>query len=430
MKDKSLLLPRYTRRALRFGFSPVGEKDGKLAVRAYHFRPDGGKLVCAEGRSGVCAIPNGAELVRNSEGLLYAVNGLGELYRYNGGAFVSAGGVMNLRAIASFVLKDGEKRVYAVSDAGTYLLEDTPVYIADATGGRCAAVHYERLFTASGYRVHYSAPLEPENRIESAQGAGFIDLPSQGGDILDAVSYKEKLYLFRERGITQLRALGDNLNFKAVTMPYSCGKLAAESVANCGQSVLFFTESGLFSFNGGTCVMLTGYGAERVDLSAPVRAVSAGGKYFAAVTLLTGERGIFCADPARGAGHFIAHAAESLVGGGELYLSDNGTLSRLTKSGAPDVGKCYLDAGNTSLGLSDGDKFLDAVLPEGEGEFVVEAYGDNGSSGVAEGKAGARLGFSRPVRGRTFSFRITALTEDAALSEIVLSVREEDKYGY
>lgn len=423
-----LYVPKFTRRTLKFD---VEDGDARLPIKAYHMRAEGNALVCAEGSGQVCPLPEGAVLVRNGEALVYAVKEFGELYRFNGETFASAGGIMNLRGAVSFVHKNGERREYAVSDAGIYLLEDTPIYIADAGGGAsCVAVHYERLFAAKGYRVRYSKALEPENWQESEQGAGYLDLPSAGGDIVAMLPYKEKLYLFRERGITQLRALGDNLNFKAVTLPYACGKIAKESIASCGDKILFFTESGLFAFNGGVCALLTEYGAGRVDLTKPVSAVGAGGKYYAAVTLLSGERCIFCADPARKEGHFIGIPAENLVGGAELLFSFEGALYRLTASGAPRAGACGLEIGKTALGLSDGNKFLDAMLLEGEGEYLIEAFGENQSYCAAEGAAGERLAFNRPVRGRTFSLRITARSEGVALKKIIFAVREEDRFGY
>ena len=101
---KPLYVPKFTRRTLKFD---VEDGDARLPIKAYHMGAEGNALVCAEGSRQVCPPPEGAVLVRNGEALVYAVKGFGELYRFNGETFASAGGIMNLRGAVSFVHKNG-----------------------------------------------------------------------------------------------------------------------------------------------------------------------------------------------------------------------------------------------------------------------------------------------------------------------------------
>lgn len=422
---KSFLSPSYTRRSVRRTLSLFGEENGALSVAALHFRKSGDKLVLAEGTERLQSL--------SADGVVLSAEGHGGgLFSYAEGALtrLSDGAAFALSskpaAILSFLDdENGETEYFAVDEDGVRSLgADGSVTVVSENGGVCGCVHYERIFTAAGCRVRYSEPLAPDNWTQAVQGAGYVDLPSDGGEILSVCSYKEKLYLFRKCGITQLRALGDTLNFKAVKMPFSCGEIVNGSVQNCGEKVLFLTESGLFSFNGATCTRLGGYGASLIDATAPLSSAVYDGKYYCAVRLREGENCIFCADPAAKEGHFIRAAATSVAGGDALYFTENGHLCRLT---APDGNReGTLTVEQTLLGLSAGDKFLDAITVEGEGYFSVAARAERGLIRHVRGRAGERLVFPYPVRGNAFSFRIRTRSERAEIRAIVCEVREEN----
>lgn len=436
--EKQLGKPSETRRTLRKTLSLFRDGDGSLFVNALHLRPEGGCLVSAEGTVPARALPAGTERIfRTEDGSLYASLSSGEIGRIGGGVFASAGNVAGAKRVLSFYGEDGNYAVYAVAETGVYrLLDGSAVCVSEEAGGTCAAVHYGRLFTASGCRVRFSRALAPDDWTERTQGAGWIDLPSEGGDVLELVPYKEKLYLFRERGITQLRAMGDNLNFKAVTVPYACGKLYARSVANCGGSVIFLTECGAFSFNGGTCRMLSGCGYSLIDLSAGVSAVSAGGKYYAAVALGSGERCVLCIDPYAERGHFIRAEAELLADGGEegLLFSNGERLYRLTERGLPSAlagrPECLAETNLSLWELSAGNKFADAVTVEGEGYFYLDLTSERGETQSVRGEAGEFLRFPVPVRGNAFSLKLRSFSENVRIRRVALAVREENQYGY
>lgn len=421
--QKSLQTPSYTRRTVTRSLELFGEREGALSAAALHFRKRGNALALAEGTVSCAPLAEGAALI--------GAEGHGrDLFSYAGGTLtnVTKGTSYALSekpaSILAFLDELGEVLHFAVTETAVYSLSGTTARsVASAAGGVCACVHYERIFTAKGCRVSYSKPLIPEDWIRAVQDAGYVELPSAGGDVLDMVSYKEKLYLFRERGITQLRALGDTLNFKAVTMPYSCGGLIAGSVKSCGEKVLFLTESGLYSFNGATCTRLTGYGASEIESVGDCAQYD--GRYYCVVRAL-GETCVFCADPEEKAGHFIRTAASSVAGGDALYLSQNG-LYRLTGQGFPkDAREGVILIGRSMMGLSEGEKLLDTLTVEGEGSYTVEARSEKGVQ-TARGRAGESLRLAAPLRGNAFSLKLKTYSADAVVRKIVLSIREENK---
>lgn len=425
--EKTLALPSYTSRTVRRKLSLFADSDNAISALALHFRREGDCLVCAEGAERVQPLAPGAKLYRS--------DGHGRsLFVYAGGTLKNLGSGLSysLSAEPTAVLcfLDGESGTlsyFAVTENGVYALAAAGAQTVTSEGGACAAVHYERIFTVSGCRVRYSKPLAPGNWTQAVQDAGYLDLPSADGEPIALISYKEKLYLFRRCGITQLRALGDTLNFKAVSVPYACGNIMQGSVCNCGERILFLTESGLYSFGGSTCERIDGAGTSLIDFGKPLKSTVYDGKYYCAVQLLGGEKCIFCADPERKTGHYIRFAAESVAGDDALYFSENGYLYRLTPRGVPSQADCIVRTEPSFLGLSDGNKFLDCIAVEGEGRFVIEARSERGAVSSVCGKAGERARFPRPVRGNAFSLTLRSLSENAKIRAVLCGLREENR---
>lgn len=410
------------------GCELFGDDASKLCPsRSLHFRPQGDALVCGEGAE--------ETETRLPETVLALYdNGMGGLYAFDGesvcalgdGEPVSAGKIGVPVAVIACPDRESVFCDYAVTASGVYRREGDVFSATEGEGGDCAAYHYERLFTAKGMRVRFSAPLEAWNWKQEAQGAGYLDLPPSGGRVLAMRSYKDKLYLFRERGIDQLRALGDNLNFKVTVMPVRCAGIRAGSVADCGSRIFFFAEDGFYSFNGGTCAKAEASGAELADVGEDIRAAAHGGRYYACVSLKEGGRGIFCADAETGRTWFLRGEAVFPVGGDGGLFACNGALCRLTERGFfPDTeGVCTLETPPCDLG-SAARKYLDALTIAGRGAFSVTARSEDGRVARACGKAGETLRFSVALSGRTFSLRVSTRSESAKITGATVSYREE-----
>lgn len=427
--DKTLEIPAFTRRSVRRKLALNGEESGAVSVRALHMRKDGEGLTVAEGCEKICTLPDGFSqaVSARGHGMRLFARGENALCDFKDGTeytFPSAP-----RDVLCFLDENGEECYFAVTKDGVFALANGEARTVGADGGTCAAVHYERIFTADGCRISYSNPLAPEDWTGSVQGAGFVDLPSEGGDAVALVSFRERLYLFRGHGITRLRALGDTLSLKAETVPFVCGNILSGSVQNCGGYVLFFTENGLYSFNGTSCSLMDGCGASYIDLTMPLSSAVYDGNYACAVTLKGGERAIFCADPIQRTGYFLRYEAESLACGADgLYFACEGALCRLTPRGLPPLKECLVQTEYSLLGLSDADKYLDCVTVEGVGEFWVEAKAECGAPSYAHGRAGGRLRFSRPVHGNAFALTLRSHSENAYVAAVVYGVREGEAW--
>jgi len=424
---RSSLIPvhkerRVTKRLVLFH----GEEDGLPAAYAVRLKRSGGRLVPCEGAELFGSFSAEALYRAPVSGDIYAYAD-GKLFRYEG-AFYALGELKKPCAVLEWFDKNDVLHVYAVDEERVYeLLESSISVIKNACGGTCAAIHYERLFTAKGHRVYYSDALDVSGWEHSYDGAGYFDLPSDKGDIIAFQPYKEKLYLFRERGIDRLRALGDNLNFQAVELPFFCGEIRKNSVSPCGEELAFFTENGLYLFNGDVCRRAEGSGDFLVG-EGEIAAASADGKYYAAVPLRRGGRDILVYSYDEKSGYLLGHGAEKLIGGEGILFSEEGKLFRIT--GEPyffDERRegCY-ESEWSDFDLPAARKRAVAVYAEGQGSVRLLVRSNEGDFAEAVGRAGAMLALSKTVCGETFSLRIYVYGERANVRSVSLRLWEED----
>ena len=420
--DKQPVLPAFTRRTVRRSVELFSEGNGALSAFALHLKRAGDALVCAEGHEdlGACTAA------------LYAQGGHdGGLFLYEDGALQTQEGESYPLAAAPacvlgfFDAESGQRRLFALTESVLYELNTAGAVATDLEGGSCAAVHYERIFAAKGRTVYYSAPLDPADWTQSLQQAGTLELP-EGGDIHAMFSYRDDLYLFRERSITRLFARGDVLDFQAEAIPFSCGRMVRGSVRVCGDEILFLTERGVCSFNGSRVKEIGRSGASLVRPMQATESACCGGRYFCLAELKSGERCIWCVDAADACGHFIRIPAEHIAADGDVFCVVEGRLLQLTARGMPFGGReCLLLCERSMFSLSDAQKFVDSVTVEGAGVFRVEVSAEPHSACAASGRAGERIALAHPVRGNSFCLRIRTFSEDARICKIVLGIREE-----
>ena len=121
-------------------------------------------------------------------------------------------------------------------------------------------VHYERMFGVTGKDtiLHFSANLDALNWNVSADEGGYIEFADERGKLLRIVSFMDYLYLFRENGITRLSAFADQMDFSAKHIFTTTGNIYPETVAVCGDRMLFMCQDGLYVFNGSDTVKILG----------------------------------------------------------------------------------------------------------------------------------------------------------------------------
>ena len=405
----------------------AGELQEKYNRRTYHFRESGSGLVIAEGEEEVGYLNNGCTMINAVPGRLYGYEpGRGYLCIW-GTDVIFPYLTAPLQLLRYFDAKGMEEH-YCITDKKIVCINDTTWNeMSSDKGGTCAALFHDRLFTAKGFRVNYSRALNGNDWTPKHYGPGYIELFSdEMGEILGMLPYKDKLYLMRSHGITYLRALGDELNFKAVHMPMKCGKLIAHSAAACGEYIGYFTDGGFYLFNGAVSTLAPNARHDEIDFKAPVKAFAYSGKYYALVSKKAGGTTVYCYDPEWREGHFIENGAIDLAVGDEVYFVRSNTVYRLIPKGISKYSIPYFTAENIGLSLNE-TKMLRSLLIEGEGEFRVRITSNRGSRTV-KGEAGKILKLSSPLRGNGFSLKIrfeSDYAERVIFQAVQLRITEE-----
>lgn len=417
MTANTLQTPALTPKRVRIKPSLFSEASGKTAAFALNFKARGSMLYSVGGRKFCKQLPAGASKLFTAED--------GTLFVWTGSALIAGGNTFPLSEAPLEVLSfSGEagKEYYALTSSGLYCLGEGAV--SGAPAGSAAALFGERLFIASGETLFYSAPLAPKDWAQSADGAGSVVLPSAGGNIVKLLPDRGRLLLFRERGVTALSAPGDFLGFEAEELPCAVEGLMPSSVACCGSRVLFCSKEGIFSLKGETLSRLSGCG-ERIAFSRGVTAVSAGERYYAAVTLKDGEK---CILEIEGEGAALYRLeAESLAGGKFRFLKE-GSLYALDEEAAGDK-EAVLELPLSTFGLFK-VRYLNALLIEGEGLFRAELRAEPCAGApmpaprFVSGRAGEEVRLNPPMRGSAFALKVRFLSAGAKLSAVTLTLRE------
>lgn len=418
MTASSLQTPALTPKRVRVKPSLFSEASGKTAAFALNFKARGSALYSVGGRKFCKQLPAGASKLFCTED--------GTLFVWTGSALIAGGNTFPLSEAPLEVLSfSGEagKEYYALTSSGLVCLGEGAV--SGAPAGSAAAFFGERLFIASGETLFYSAPLAPKDWTQSADGAGSVVLPSVGGNILKLLPDRGRLLLFRERGVTALSAPGDFLGFEAEELPCAVEGLMPSSVARCGSRVLFCSKEGIFSLKGETLSRLSGCGEERIAFQRGVSAVSAGERYYAAVTLKDGEK---CILEIEGEGAALYRLeAESLAGGKFRFLKE-GSLYALDEEAAGDK-EAVLELPLSTFGLFK-VRYLNALLIEGEGLFRAELRAEPCAGApmpaprFVRGRAGEEVRLNPPMRGSAFALKVRFFSAGAKLSAVTLTLRE------
>lgn len=114
-------------------------------------------------------------------------------------------------------------------------------------------VHYERLFvtsTKNERRVWFSDDLNPTNFNPMLDEGGFIDLVDEFGRANKVVSFEGYVYVFRDYNIARITAYAEQENFSVNQLYIGSGKIFNNTVAMCGNRIIYLATDGLYSFNG------------------------------------------------------------------------------------------------------------------------------------------------------------------------------------
>lgn len=130
---------------------------------------------------------------------------------------------------------------------------DTVKTVENAPKFSSLAVHYERVYgTVNGDKnqVWFSSVMNPENWTVSGDEAGYITFSDESGDVEKVMSLNGHLYIFREHSVYRLTAYADQSEFLLKKVFTDTGRIYKDTIAFAGDKIMFYSEDGLFSFDG------------------------------------------------------------------------------------------------------------------------------------------------------------------------------------
>lgn len=139
------------------------------------------------------------------------------------------------------------------------------------------------------FKIWYATNLDLENVGQISSFSGYVTLEDELGPSRKVLTFNEDVYVFRDYGISKL--INTKGEVDAVQVYKSNSKILCDTVAICGNSIIFMTNEGfLYSFNGLKVTKL------EVDIRAMLTkqsiysmASSLGDKYYLAVRLNFGD---------------------------------------------------------------------------------------------------------------------------------------------
>lgn len=379
-------------------------KDGRLipvGCRIY-----GGELYPALSAELVCAdVPQDIICVGYSAGAgkFLIVTGSGTYVTVNCASFLKFSTVTDGSA---FCYEDYSEecaaRCVAVCGDNTILYDKNGfAVVGTGTPVTCGAEHYGRLFGAAaddGAKLIWSGPDGVQDHAEGIYGGGYLHTDPERGDILDIISYGEKLVLVRSRGLTVMTVYGSPQNFAAESTDTDAEGVVKGTARVAGGKLLFCTSSGLCAYDGNGIKEI--FHRLKDDMYAPERAEALGNRYFLGCTSRALKRRvILCYDADISDSYYIDLPADRMCAADCVYAFNSNGAYKLTAGDnwsliAEDIDfgtdrkktlTAIYAAGNINLTLSDGERaraFTDVcgtVRPRLRGKSFTLSVSGNGA---------------------------------------------------
>lgn len=326
--------------------------------------------------------------------------------------------------------EDGELTTALVGYAGVYFYDKRKGLRNSGVqrGAPVGCYFLGRVFCAEQpFTLAFSAPFAPLDFTDGIDGGGRIKLPSDRGELVDITPFKNKIFLFFERGISVLTPTGAVRDFQIKDTVYRGGKILQGSVgvvnSRSGEA-FFLAEDGAYRFDGERCLRV----CENLKIL-PKRAGQVcnhavfENTYYAVYESENGEKRGLVIDGQTAEGYF-AFAVEGLSEycGGAVGLVGNCVQSVHKDGELPSGAERVFRTGGLAFGEA-GLKCLQRLIVYGEGE--AELLVGNGKKtkrfalDLREGEACAKVF----LRGRKFSVALR-LKEDARVTGIWVSVEK------
>ena len=264
----------------------------------------------------------------------------------------------------------------------------------------CAgAMHCGRLFAIDrqdNNKLLWSAAGDFTDWSHDLDKAGYLMLDPERGKALNILCFNGRLVLVREYGLTVINMFGSPENYATGITDTSCEKIYKDTAVVADGKLLFFTQTGLCSFDGSRITRLEHRNAR--DITNGFCAVEFAGNYILACESEALQRKVLlCYRIADGESYIIDCEAEALSASDAVYVYCNGNVKRL------EEGNFEYTAERLDFGTHK-NKTLTEITFKGGANMEV-ACGDK-----TRVYAGAD-GIVRPrMRGKNFAVKITGNT--------------------
>ena len=114
-------------------------------------------------------------------------------------------------------------------------------------------VHSDRVFAVlklDEYKMYFSDDFDPKNWRVSLKEGGYISFDTEMGKVIKVLSYAGHVYLFFEHGIMRLTAYNQQTEFRLQKLYLSPGTIYRDTIAVCGDKIMFAASDGIFVFDG------------------------------------------------------------------------------------------------------------------------------------------------------------------------------------
>ena len=185
---------------------------------------------------------------------------------------------------------NGSDGLLLSTESGLYFLREhtmTRLSFSEILTTMC--VHGDRIFAVrffDEYSLCFSDDFDPANWNVSLQEGGYINFDTEMGRILKVLSFGGQIYLFFEHGIMRMTAYNDQTDFRLTKLYLSVGTILKDTVAVCGDRMIFASSEGVFLFDGLSVKKILTEIEGLFSASQPgAHAIFGGGKYYLACRL-------------------------------------------------------------------------------------------------------------------------------------------------
>ena len=303
-------------------------------------------------------------------------------------------------------IKDGAPRAALICGSRAFTHTGT-VYSAFGYGAdlKCGVMRRGRLFGSDGSKILWSGAGGIDDWKQCMEGGGSLTPDSGQGEVLELTEYGDKLIAVRKYGLTVLNFYGTPENFSVDIAGAEADGIYKGTARVAGGKLLFFTSSGLKSYDGTQVKAVKHRFAE--DVSSPVcSAVLAGRYYLGCNSPHLNGGAVLCYDPDAGDSYLIDADARAMC-------TAEGCMRVYNAEGAHKIeggGRFTFESGVTDFGTQ-GLKTVKRIFVNSDGVDVVI------SNGAVSRRFYSASGIIRPnLRGKSFTIKLSGKNAVSALS--------------